>query len=264
MGYEFIQTVGNYKYIYFIEGHRENGKVKQKRTPIGKLNATGQKIYKPEYLEKLQAEGQPLEIYPTDKLFSIEDVKKSTVRSYGLFHFLSRVAERVGLTDALQAGSPDYWQELFMLSCYMVSSGEPAMYCADWLENNESFPVGSMTSQRISELLLAVKPQQREKFFQEWRAIRSDDEFLALDITSQSSWSKLIEDVEYGYNPNFSYHKITTKIMRVRAITRALAREKRLLWFCRRCGCRLSFQDSLRLGWFLRCSGSRFRNGRKQ
>ena len=200
MGYEFIQTVGNYKYIYFIKGYRENGKVKQKRTCIGKLNAAGQKIYKPEYLEKLQAKGQSLEIYSTEKLFSVEDVKKSTVRSYGLFHFLSRIAKSVGLIDALQAGSPDYWQELFMLSCYMVSSREPVMYCADWLENNESFPVGSMISQRISELLLAVKPQQRAKFFQEWRAIRSDDEFLALDITSHSSWSKLIEDVECGYN----------------------------------------------------------------
>jgi transposase len=57
-----------------------------------------------------------------------------------------------------------------------------------------------MSSQRISELLAAIDRQSREQFFKDWCACRGDREYLALDITSTSSYSELIEDVEWGYN----------------------------------------------------------------
>jgi hypothetical protein len=46
-----------------------------------------------------------------------------------------------------------------MLACFMVSTNDPLMYCEDWIEGTESLPVGSMTSQRISELLAVMKPE---------------------------------------------------------------------------------------------------------
>jgi len=202
MSYEVIQSVGKYQYIYLAEGYRnENGDSRQKRRSIGKIHPkTGEKVYKPEYLEELRLAGVPIEISSTDKQFSVEDIRKSSVRSYGLFHLFCGLSERIGLIDALQDSIPDYWKEIFMLSVYMVSSGDPLMYCSDWLENVESYSVGSLTSQRISELLIALTPEQREKFFQLWYARNEEDEYLALDITSESSYSDLIEDVEWGYN----------------------------------------------------------------
>lgn len=202
MSYEVIQKVGQYRYIYLAEGFRNTeGKVRQKRRSIGKIDPnTGKKIYKPEYLEELSRLGQKLEIHPTDKIFSIEDIRKSSVRSYGQFLLYKCLGEKSGLIATLKQATPDYWKELFMLACYMISTNDPLMYCADWISEVESYQVGSMSSQRISELLIAVTEEQRNQFYQQWYGLHQENEYLALDITSESSYSDLINDVEWGYN----------------------------------------------------------------
>jgi transposase len=57
-----------------------------------------------------------------------------------------------------------------------------------------------MTSQRISELLKAITPEYRDEFYSLWCSLRGELEYLALDITSVSSYSELIDSVEWGYN----------------------------------------------------------------
>jgi transposase len=110
------------------------------------------------------------------------------------------LARRIGLIDTLEAVFPSFWQQIFMLACYLVSTGDPALYLEDWLSGTESLPVGSMASQRVSELLAGMQEHERRSFFQKWAAFRSEQEYLALDITSVSSYSSLIDAVEWGYN----------------------------------------------------------------
>ncbi|WP_144034167.1 hypothetical protein [Sporomusa silvacetica] len=74
------------------------------------------------------------------------------------------------------------------------------MYCDDWIHSTDCFPVGNLSSQRISALLSLMTPDVRERFYQEWCCCRSEQEYLALDITSTSSYSQFIDDVERGYN----------------------------------------------------------------
>lgn len=202
MSYEVIQKVGKYQYIYLATGFRNSkGKVRQTRRSIGKINPkTGQKEYKPEYLEELRLAGKQIEISSTEKIFSIEDVQKSSVRSYGQFYLYQSIAETTGLKSALEQALPNNWQEIFMLACFMISTSDPLMYCADWILSTESYPVGSMSSQRISELLISMSAAQRDEFYRLWYNANKENEYLALDITSTSSYSNLIEDVEWGYN----------------------------------------------------------------
>lgn len=204
MSYEVIQKVGTYQYIYLAEGYRnENGQPRQKRRPIGKIDpVTGEKIYKPEYLAQLQDSVvmSSTTYTDTEKQFSVEDIKRSSVRSYGAFYLYRKISERNGLVKALKASLPECWAEYFTLACYMVSTGEPLMYCEDWLKDTESYPVASLSSQRISELLISLPAEEREAFYGSWYASHNDREYLALDITSESSYSELIEDVEWGYN----------------------------------------------------------------
>lgn len=61
-----------------------------------------------------------------------------------------------------------------------------------------AFPPPS--SQRISELLKELNEDSRTRFYKKWAALRSEKEYLALDITSISSWSELVQYVERGYN----------------------------------------------------------------
>lgn len=202
MSFEVVQKVGKYQYVYLAEGYRdENGKPRQKRRPIGKVDpATGKKIYKPEYLEELRSRGISVESFNTGDIFSVEDIRKSSLRSYGAYYLYRRISERNGLVPALRQAVPDLWRELFTLACYMISTSDPLMYCDDWLKDTESYPVRSMASQRISEMLIQLPPEQREQFYGNWYAANDDKEYLALDITSESSYSELIEDVEWGYN----------------------------------------------------------------
>jgi transposase len=75
------------------------------------------------------------------------------------------------------------------------------MYCQQWLDETELFvDKFNLQSQRISELLNTITYPKIMNFYEFWASHISENEYLALDITSVSSYSSLINDVESGYN----------------------------------------------------------------
>lgn len=75
------------------------------------------------------------------------------------------------------------------------------MHCQEWLETVEiSENIANMSSQNISKILSDITINDIERFHQQWAKTRSEKEYLALDITSTSSYSELIDTVEWGYN----------------------------------------------------------------
>ncbi len=197
-----LVKVGKHTYLYESKSYRnENGKPRNKRQSVGKIDPiTGQHIYKQEYLDRRAAEGSPIAIQPVETSFSAYDIRHSVIRDYGAFYLFQQLAERMGLLTALQKAFPVYWREIFNLAAYLISTGDPFSYCEDWLASTEAMPVGPMTSQRISELLSGITQRERDVFYQSWCSQRSESEYLALDITSTSSYSELIDSVEWGYN----------------------------------------------------------------
>lgn len=196
------QKIGDKIYLYESVSFRNaEGKPRNKRVPIGKIDpTTGNPVYKPAYIARMAEQGTPVEIPATSMTFSFEQIQCSSIKDYGAFYLFQSIAESIGLLRVLEATLPNYWQEVFNLACYLISSGDPFLYCEDWINSTECLPVGSMSSQRISELLMAISADSREAFYQAWCQYRSEQEYLALDITSISSYSNLIEDVEWGYN----------------------------------------------------------------
>jgi transposase len=196
------QRVGNNIYLYESVSYRnEEGQPRNKRRLIGKLEAaTGQPIYKPEYLDRMADEGHPIVITPTPSTFTIGELHKSPIRDFGAFYLYQKLAEQMGLLGVLQKTFPGCWQEVFNLAAYLISTGDPFNYCEDWLESTNAFPVGSLSSQRLSELLSGITKDERDTFYHLWCSLRSEVEYLALDITSISSYSHLIDSVEWGYN----------------------------------------------------------------
>jgi hypothetical protein len=194
--------IGKHAYLYESVSYRDkNGSPRNKRRVVGKLDpATGLPVYKPDYLEQMAAEGRPIEITQQPKSFTAEDIFRSTIRDYGAFYLYRELAGQMGMLAVLQKAFPDIWEEIFNLAAYLVSTGDPFAYCEDWLATTEAFAVGPMTSQRISELLAAITKEERDRFYQLWCSARGEAEYLALDITSASSYSELIDSVEWGYN----------------------------------------------------------------
>lgn len=206
MSYVFEMKVGKYTYLYEGVSYRDkNGQPRSQKQSVGKVDSiTGEYIYKPEYLERMAKAGMPVKtVEPKIKpeiTFTIEDIRKSSVREYGAYYFLSAIAEKLGVKTVLEAAIPECWIELLTLAIYLICTEDPFLYCSRWLESTETLPVGCLSSQRISDLLQNVTEGQRTSFYTKWTQYRKEREYLALDITSISSWSQLIDDVEWGYN----------------------------------------------------------------
>ena len=202
MSYITEQRVGKHTYLYECTSYRNDaGQPRNKRIPIGKIDPiTGERHYKPEYVERMKMAGTSVKFPATEKIFSSDDIRKSSVLEYGAFHLLKSISEKIGLVTALKEALSHCWREIFMLAAHLIVNGDPLMHCSDWIEETESYPVEGMSSQRISELLAEIAPDEREYFYQAWCRHRQENEYLALDITSVSSYSELVEDVEWGYN----------------------------------------------------------------
>jgi hypothetical protein len=66
---------------------------------------------------------------------------------------MRKVSEKVGLTGALVSAFPRRWQEILTLAMFMIASGDPLMYCNDWLRGHDSLPASKLSSQRVSDLM---------------------------------------------------------------------------------------------------------------
>lgn len=196
------QKVGNKVYLYESTSYRNTeGKPRNKRVPIGKIDlSTNQPIYKADYLARMAGLGNTFEESAPPQAFTADAIRKSTILEFGAQYLFSNIGQDIGLLDSLTKALPNIHQEIFMLVCFLVASGDPFMYCEEWLSKTAHPKVPSLSSQRISELLQVITPEAREAFYQSWCNLRSEQEYLALDITSTSSYSTGIQDVEWGYN----------------------------------------------------------------
>jgi transposase len=201
MAFIFEQNIGKYRYVFEAASFRnEDGKPRNRRVIIGKVDPeTGQRKYYIEYLECMHSAGTPIDVPPPQQTFSIDDIQGSLVKNWGAFYLFQQIAEKTGLLHILSGVFKESWQQIFDLACYLVSTGEPMMYCEDWMAETDAFPA-SLSSTNISRLMQSITRQEQETFFKKWAEFRSEQEFIALDITSISSYSQFIEDVEWGYN----------------------------------------------------------------
>jgi len=196
------QTVGNNTYLYESHSYRDDkGRPRNRKVKIGKIDRnTGRARYAPGYIDRMREAGTPVELPVIDGLE--EHVRKAldSLKIYGLFYFLQKVGEKIKIIKILRQTFPAFWEEIFMLCTYLIGSDRPLMYMEDWMGEHESYPVGKMSSQRLSELLGAFGQKERNDFFKAWCAENMSDEYMAVDITSVSSYSKLIPECERGYN----------------------------------------------------------------
>jgi len=200
MGVIIKNKSGNNVYLYESESYRENGKVKNKRRIVGKVDpVTGEHIFKPEYIEEKGINSFDSPVHK-QRVYSVNDIKKSKVTEYGVFFLLDEISKQIGLVDVLANTIPAAYKEILNLAFFIVASGEPALYCEDWLYKSEHYPGKALSSQRISELLLALTPGERNAFFESWSDHRRENEYIALDITSISTYSEQINYAEWGYN----------------------------------------------------------------
>jgi hypothetical protein len=132
-------------------------------------------------------------------IYSIRHLLNSTRKNYGSFYLFESIADSTGLKNVLMASFPGDWKEIYMLACYLLSTGEPMMYCQKWIEETDGLPV-SLSSSSISKLMASISQRDIDKFYENWAECRKEFEFIAGDISSISTYSEFMNEVDWGYN----------------------------------------------------------------
>jgi len=179
--YRFEQTIKGTVYVYEITAYWDKKKqqARQKRICIGKKDPhTG-------------------EFIPSKSRRQARDC-----RDFGNYYLLKMIADKIGLIKILTKVYPDIWNQILTCIFYEISERKPLYLCGPWSESTQTPDNIVLSSPRISELLqnLGTRDRDRMDFFNEWAKHRAEEEYLAFDITSISSYSQLIKYLEYGYN----------------------------------------------------------------
>jgi transposase len=156
-----------------------------------------------DYLRKVYnfADNMNVESINDQKQFSSRQISSGQTLSFGNIHLLEELCKKIGLTQLLTQVFPKSYNKITTLMYYLISTDQPYMYCDDWLnENTGKVSASVMSSQSISQLLQSITASDRIEFFSKWAELRNESEYLALDITSISSYSNLIGEAECGNN----------------------------------------------------------------
>jgi transposase len=210
------QTIGKYTYIYLsdskwdpIKRYSVNDKLKiGKIDPITKAPIFTQHFLTdlqdlPELMEKMKTRfpGANLEINNNLK----EVLPDKPIGRYpgdclpmGLTYFLHNIADQMGLLKLLKTSFPDKWQKIFTIASFLIYENKALMECDDFVKDNLTFPVGTLSSQRTSELLLDIKNKDFNKFLYLWHSGINENEYIAFDSTSIPTYSKINDLADYG------------------------------------------------------------------
>jgi transposase len=123
-----------------------------------------------------------------------------SVATIGNSVIFNKVAGDLGIRAILESVFPDDWPEIMTAAYSLVGEGKALCRCESWSTIHENPLGGILKSQRIGDLLPKLTRERQLRFFKEWAALRRDNEYFALDITSVSSYSESNEFVRRGYN----------------------------------------------------------------
>ena len=214
------QHVGKYTYLYESTSYVDELKrPRNTKIKIGKIDIkTGKPVYTQEYLDKLNAEGKPLPVLkpdPKEKVIQNQvsqdqvsltsDVLLGIVESvtfYGGYYLLSKITEKIGLKAIVQKVFPNVWENILDIAYFFVATGDPVMYCSNWISGTMGAREKELSSQRISELFAQITEKERNSFYMSWlsKMQKVEHDYIALDITSVSSYAQLMGLIEWGYN----------------------------------------------------------------
>ena len=179
MSYIVEQKINGGVYLYEVESYWDKGKKqsRQKRTYLGvKDPKTG--------LPKTPRKG----------------LKPKLVLDFGELWLLDGLAKRIGLQKDLEKAFGDDWEKIFDLACYDLLERRGFHLFKDWAERASVKQAELRTSQDISRFFASLSDRSTRHFQNLWLRRHGKREALAFDITSISSYSDGMSDVEWGYN----------------------------------------------------------------
>lgn len=181
-------------YVYESTSYwdKEKGQARNTRVCIGKLDPqTEEIIYNKRYKEKQSVKksvGRPLSL----------EYKR---RFCGATYLFDKIADRLGIRDDLSVCFGEQYRQLLSIAYYLIlEDTAPLSRFKRWGASHKHPHGEDIPSQRSSELFASVTEDAKQRFFHLQSSRRMEEEYLAYDTTSISSYSETLKQVKYGVN----------------------------------------------------------------
>lgn len=182
------KKVSGKTYVYYVTASYRNAKGNPTcdRVSIGKLD---------EQTHKLIPNRNYYEIY----LKQPAPLTKG-IYECGVYDVFDKICKKLGLKHVLKKYFPENYVQLLTIAQYMLAEGNVMYYLDDYTEAHYTALKGVMRNENASKTFASLRVEDMLLFFREWMKHRKPNEYIAYDVTSISSYSKNISDLEWGYN----------------------------------------------------------------
>ncbi|MDR1872858.1 MAG: hypothetical protein LBS60_13235 [Deltaproteobacteria bacterium] len=170
-------------------------------------NASGEPRNEAKLIGKLDADsGRMIPNQNYYKMFNVTpETPDLSVWNYGLTYLIRKSGQDMGLLDCLQKTFGAQTEEILALASFIIRENQAmamAMDSLDGFQERNLLPEldKPLTSQSCSRLFKSINSTKTHNFFKRWAKVTLNKDTVCYDITSVSSYSKYITDVENGYN----------------------------------------------------------------
>ena len=146
------------------------------------------------------------EIIPTDGRNRSKKAPKNKDKNtsrlfYGATYLFDVIGEKIGITHDLKQCFPQTYQQILSIVYYLILEDKSPLYRFEKWQSLHKHPYGqNIALQRSSELFSSITEEAKHDFFRLQGKRRLEKEYWAYDITSISSYSETLKQVQYGYN----------------------------------------------------------------
>lgn len=182
------KKVSGKTYVYYVTAsyRNERGQPTCDRTSIGRLDEeTGKLIPNRNYYEIYLNKPMPV---------------TNGIQDYGVADVCEKVNKKLGVTKLLHKYFPEHSNEMLTAAQYMLSEGGVMQYLDEYTQTHRTPKNGRMSSEMCSKTFAAMRQEDMQLFFREWMKQKKQTEYVAYDVTSISSYSTNIRELEWGYN----------------------------------------------------------------
>ena len=126
---------------------------------------------------------------------------KSKRYYFGATYLLDQVGKELGIIDDLKQCFPNTYKMMLSIVYYLILEDKSPLYRFENWGIRHKHPYGKdIPSQRSSDLFMNITQDKIDDFFRLQRKRRIEDEYLYYDITTISSLSTTLKQVQYGHN----------------------------------------------------------------
>ena len=182
-----------YAYESVSTWDKEKKQSRSKRTLIGRLDEeTGEILATDGRMKGKKVPKPPVQI---------KKVAQYARFFFGATYLLDAIGDKLGVTEDLRQCFPDIYRQMLSIIYYLILEDKNPLYRFEkWGLIHKHPHREDISSQRSSEMFSKIGEDAIQQFFRLHGKRRTEREYWAYDITTISSYSECLKQVQYGHS----------------------------------------------------------------